>query len=370
MRDPLPVPDGPARRGGDAVATAADRAAEFLRLADSVVAANDPSQAATEILRVFASCDDVERRLVLRAVAGTGSRRRELLRRLDAVPGGTRALVDMREDVLALRREEPGLDEVERDLTQLLASSFSPGRLELRAIEWSSPVAVLEHVLRHDAVHRVTGWADLRRRLEPEDRRCFGLFHPALPDGPVVFTEIALTLEPPTSIGEILDPDRAPVPVELATTAVFYSISSGRPGLRGIRFGEVLIERAVTALHRELPRLGSYVTLSPIPGFRQWLAHAVGGPAAAAWEDLRRLHRRLERGDARSADDEALRRVAETYLRSTRSEDGRPADPVARFHLGNGARLERIQLRADLSTRGLEQAYGVMACYGYERQPV
>jgi malonyl-CoA decarboxylase len=326
------------------------------------------SERASAAIRAYDESGISARRVILRWLALASDirdRRSEVLFLLESVAGGTRALIGMRRDALALQQEDPAVDEVEHDLRELLSASFDQRRLEHRAIDSSSPITVLEHIMRHDAVHRIDSWPELQRRLHPQDRRCFGLFHPAVPDRPVAFTEIALTIHPPTSVDEILAPDRIEVAVELATTAVFYSISSGDPGLRGIRFGESLIKRARGELQRALPRLSRFVTLSPIPGFRRWLAEVA--LEAGAPDDLRALHNELERVDPSDADDTALRHAAERYVLSIRRGDGRPADAVARFHLGNGARLERIEVRADLSARGRKQSYGVMACYRYER---
>ncbi|MEV1131868.1 malonyl-CoA decarboxylase family protein [Agromyces sp. NPDC049794] len=345
-------------------------AAEFLRLADSALAADDHDRAydaSVQAICAYLTGDLSDRRAILTALAevpAVSSRRTQLFRRLESVAAGTRVLIAMRRDALAYRLEEPSMDAVERDLRQQLSTSFAPANLVFRAIDGSSPATVLEHVVNHDAVHPISGWDELRRRLGPTDRRCFGLFHQALPDRPVAFTEVALTSEMPTSIDGILDPDRTPVSTERATSAVFYSISSSEPGLRGIRFGEALLERSIAALHRDLTHLRAFVTLSPMPGFRQWLADAVA--SGSATDDLARLHRGLERGLPPADGDDRLRRAAEAYLLSTTREDGRSTDPVARFHLGNGARLERIQLGADLSARGRAQSFGAMACYRYE----
>lgn len=282
---------------------------------------------------------------------------------------GVRALVAMREGLLAGGQSDPPSTVSGEDLRPLLSAVFSPDILELRAIDWASSSPVLDHVVHHEAVHEIVDRDELRRRLHPEDRRCFGLFHPAMPDHPVIFTEIALTSGSISAMSEILAMDRAPLRADAATTAVFYSISDAQPGLRGIPFGHLLIARAVRALSRTLPGLHEFVTLSPLPLFRRWLTD-VAVPRRAS----EKLQKSLPDFQARAPDADApftgeeLRNAAEAYLLHARREDGRPVDPVARFHLGNGASLDRVHLAADLSPRGTQQSFGVMATYRYERQ--
>lgn len=259
-----------------------------------------------------------------------------------AYADGVRALIGMREELLAGDLDTFTSTVTDHDLRPVLAAMFDPAVLELRVIDGTSSAALQDHLIRHEAVHGISDRDELRRRLQPSDRRCFGLFHPALPDEPVIFTEIALTREPVSSMAEILASDRPVLSAESVTTAVFYSISAAQPGLRGMSFGAQLIERAVTALIAELPDLETFVTLSPIPGLRRWLTGTPGAP-----------------------DD--LRVAAEEYVLRARRADGRPDDPVARFHLGNGAQLADIRVDADPSPRGLRQSFGVMASYRYER---
>lgn len=264
---------------------------------------------------------------------------------------GVRELVALRERVLALGPTAPRGGVTADDLRRVLATMFPPESLELATIDWGSPRATHDALERHEAVHEITDRADLRRRLHPADRLCFGLFHAALPAEPVVFTEVALTTGMPESIADILAPDRVPQAVDEATTAVFYSISAAQPGLRGIAFGTLLISRAIAAVRRDLPMVKDVVTLSPMPGLRRWLANE----SEAEEQEV-------------PPEDEALRGASEAYVRQARRADGQPIDAVARFHLGNGAALDRIHLRADPSPRGMRQSFGAMASYRYERQ--
>ncbi|GGH36782.1 malonyl-CoA decarboxylase domain-containing protein [Microbacterium album] len=290
---------------------------------------------------------------------------RERLRALAGSADGLATLLRMRRDAIVAARRDAQAQELERELHPVLAALFAPAGLQLVRIDAAAPPALLDHLVRHEAVHPVADRDELLQRLIPSDRRCYGLFHPRLPERPVAFVQIALMAAPPDTIAEILAPERTPLPPESATAAVFYSISAAEDGLRGIPSGGPLIKRALSELAEEFPGLSSFATLSPIPGFRRWLADATG----AARPELRDLRDSLERGDAGSAHREALRRAVELYLSSVRPHDGRPLDPVARFHLGNGARLTRVQLDADTSPAGLERSYGAMACYEYERRP-
>ncbi|MGP0058188.1 MAG: malonyl-CoA decarboxylase, partial [Beijerinckiaceae bacterium] len=279
-------------------------------------------------------------------------RRQELLRRLNRAPGGTPTLVRMRADLLALMRHHSDLAAVDRDFMHLLASWFNRGFLVLRRIDWAMPAIVLEKIIRYEAVHEIHDWNDLRRRIDPLDRRCYGFFHPALADEPLIFVEVALTEAIPPAIAPLLAEDRHPVALENARTAVFYSISNCQHGLAGISFGNFLIKQVVEELRRELPKLEDFVTLSPVPGFMHWLKTSEDLPVCS--EDRTLVERLNEQGwheDAVNA--EPLRRLVEVcaahYFLKAKRQDGRPVDPVARFHLGNGARLERIDWLGDLS---------------------
>jgi len=301
------------------------------------------------------------------------ARRQELFRRLNRAPGGTHALVRMRADVLELAPSHKDLAPVDRDLVHLLTSWFNRGFLVLRRIDWSSPAIVLEKIIRYEAVHEIRDWADLRRRIDPLDRRCYGFFHPALIDEPLIFVEVALTEAMPSAIAPLLAEDRPAVALEQARTAVFYSISNCQRGLAGISFGNFLIKQVAEDLRRELPQLDTFVTLSPAPGFLQWLqrdACPVLSPESQSL--LESLDDSAWPWDALAAD--RLRRVMEPlaaqYFLKAKRADGKPLDPVARFHLGNGAKLERINWRGDLSAKGLRDSAGLMVNYLYDLDEV
>ena len=294
--------------------------------------------------------------------------RQELFRRLNRAPGATHELVSMRADLLDLKKSYKDIATVDRDLVHLLSSWFNRGFLVLRKIDWSTPAIVLEKVIRYEAVHEIRGWNDLRRRIDPVDRRCYAFFHPALNDEPLIFVEVALTEAIPGAIAPLLDADRPPVAIGRARTAVFYSISNCQRGLAGISFGNFLIKQVVEELRRELPKLENFVTLSPVPGFMAWLKTAPDLPVTV---DERALLSRLD--DATWNEDTVLAQqlratiepLAAHYFLKAKTPRGLPVDPVARFHLGNGARLERIDWLGDLSPKGLRESAGVMVNYLY-----
>lgn len=300
-------------------------------------------------------------------------RRQELFRRLNLAPGGTHVLVRMREALFEALAKEPDLAVVDADFRHLFGSWFNRGFLVLRRIDWHTPANVLEKIIRYEAVHEIQGWDDLRRRLEPADRRCFAFFHPQLVDEPLIFVEVALTKEIPRSIGDVLGEKRDVLPAQAATTAVFYSISNCQEGLRGISFGNFLIKQVAEDLKRELPGLDTFVTLSPLPGFARWLDGALAEPTEFGLtnEEISELARPV--GEtisldeaARARRDKLLGQMAAQYLLRARTGSGRVIDPVARFHLGNGARLERINVGGNMSARGLREAHGVMVNYRYD----
>lgn len=270
--------------------------------------------------------------------------RQEVFRRMNMAPGGTAALLDLRRELLEAMKEHPELAAVDHDLTHLLGSWFNRGFLELRRIDWSTPAAILERLIDYEAVHEIRGFPDLKRRLQ-RDRRCFAFFHPALPDDPLIFVEVAFVNDMPTEVAPILALESAVGDPGRARCAVFYSITSCQPGLRGISFGNFLIKQVAADLHAELPNLKVFATLSPIPGLRAW------------------VHRRFPAGVPEDRD--TLEGLAAWYLTREWSE-GQALDPVARFHLGNGARLERINFAADPSLKGVAQSYGVMVNYVYD----
>jgi len=300
-------------------------------------------------------------------------RRQELIRRLNRAPSGTGELVSMRADLLDLMNGDKDLAALDRDVVHLLASWFNRGFLVLRKIDWSTPANILEKIIRYEAVHEIRDWDDLRRRIDPVDRRCYAFFHPALVDEPLIFVEVALTESIPGAIAPLLAEDRQPVPVERARTAVFYSISNTQRGLGGISFGNFLIKQVVEELRRELPKLEDFVTLSPVPGFMQWLKQANDVPVT---DEERVLLDQLERPDwFEDAElSTQLRSVVEPlaayYFLKARTPKGRLIDSVARFHLGNGARLERIDWLGDLSPKGLRESAGIMVNYLYRLEDI
>ena len=351
------------------------------------------------------------------------SPRQELLRRLNRTQGGTAAIVEMRARLLEHLRSDPVLTAVDADFAHLLSSWFNPGFLRLVQVDWTSPALLLEKLVMHEAVHQIDGWKDLRRRLEP-DRRCFAFFHPTLPNEPLIFVEVALVPEIPAGIAPLIDRDAVPEDDERSfKVAVFYSISNCQAGLRGVNLGNFLIKQVAQELHRQIPGIKTFCTLSPIPGFARWLGkleqiesselkpaevkrlnEALGGlrsrygsdpakwvraaaPLAAPAEpagvsddpdEQRRLsrdHKALERQAKAKAkaqqaqldqDNEELGRLCAFYLCQSGSAELHGADPVARFHLNNGARLERINPRADLSRKGRVESCGFMVNYLYD----
>jgi malonyl-CoA decarboxylase len=305
--------------------------------------------------------------------AAAEPRRQELIRRLNLAPKGIATLVQMREALLDLRVENPELDVVDADFAHLFGSWFNRGFLMLRPISWSTPADILEKIIRYEAVHSIGSWDELRLRLAPEDRRCFAFFHPQLPDDPLIFVEVALTKEIPSSIADILRDDRAPIPASEARTAVFYSISNCQKGLRGVSFGNFLIKQVVEDLRRELPKLETFVTLSPVPGFAEWISkeRRAEAPDVLGPQDQVTLEA-LDHSDwpDRPSAVEAVRPVltaaAAWYFLKARNHRGKVIDPVARFHLGNGARLERINFLADCSPRAMREAHGLMVNYLYK----
>jgi malonyl-CoA decarboxylase len=295
-------------------------------------------------------------------------RRQELIRRLNRAPGGTSELVKIRADLLGMMNGHADLAALDRDVVHLLGSWFNRGFLVLRRIYWSTPANILEQIIRYEAVHEIHDWDDLRRRIDPVDRRCYAFFHPALADEPLIFVEVALTEAMPSAIAPLLAVDRRPVPAERARTAVFYSISNTQRGLGGISFGNFLIKQVVEELRRELPKLDTFVTLSPVPGFMHWLQQAKDVPLS---DEDRALLKNLdepkwfENAELTVQLRSVLEPLAAYYFLKARTSKGRLIDSVARFHLGNGARLERINWLGDLSPKGLRESAGIMVNYLY-----
>lgn len=276
--------------------------------------------------------------------------RQELIRRLNQVPGATGALVKMRADLLRLGGKEAELQALDLDFRHLFASWFNRGFLVLRPINWESPAHILEKIIAYEAVHAIDSWTDLRGRLEPADRRCFAFFHPAMPDEPLIFVEVALTQGIPGSVQALLAEDRETLAPEEADTAVFYSISNCQAGLASISFGNSLIKQVAADLSAELSGLRTFVTLSPIPGLMRWLE---------------------QEGVSREGKDaEQMKALAAYYLLNAKSRGGLPYDPVARFHLGNGAKIHAVHADADTSEKGMAQSGGTMVNYLYDLQRV
>ncbi len=315
--------------------------------------------------------------------AATEPPRQELFRRLNRAPGGTAAIVRLRRLLLERLPKQPQLGAVEADLLHLLSSWFNSGFLQMRRVDWNSPAQLLEQIIHHEAVHQIDGWDDLRRRLQP-DRRCFAFFHPQLPDEPLIFVEVALVPEMAGAIAPLIDKKSTPLDPEHFKVAVFYSISNCQPGLRGVSLGNFLIKRVASELKRELPQLKTFCTLSPIPGFMAWLAQWQGvadvpglkGASADRAEAARRALHHACQGDFSvfsqpaslqkmpSAVHHALWRLAAIYL--VYLSPTAQGDQVARFHLDNGARLERLNANANPSGKGLKQSSGLMVNYLYD----
>ncbi len=312
--------------------------------------------------------------------------RQELLRRINRTPGGTAQIVAMRRKLLARVPAQPELRALESDFLHLLSSWFNPGFLQMQQVDWNSPAQLLEQLIRHEAVHEIDGWDDLRRRLQP-DRRCFAFFHPQLPDEPLIFVEVALLPEMPATIAPLIDKQAQPtLAASQYKVAAFYSISNCQPGLRGVSLGNFLIKRVAEQLQRELPQLKRFCTLSPIPGFAKWLLSDGELPASLRKGTVDRLVAARERllkatsGDLAAlaniallqslgeAEREALSRLCATYLvHHSATPNG---DAVARFHLDNGARLERLNPLGDVSRKGVKQSFGMMVNYVYDLQKI
>ena len=317
----------------------------------------------------------------------TESPRQELFRRLNRADHGTAAVVQMRRDLLQILDKKPELAAVDFDMRHLLSSWFNPGFLKMHRVDWKSPAEVLEKLIQHEAVHAIDGWDDLRRRLQP-DRRCFAFFHPQLPSEPLIFVEVALLPEIPTVIAPLVDKKAETVdqPSQYKV-AVFYSISNCEPGLRGVSMGNFLIKRVAEQLHAEFPGIKTFVTLSPIPGFMDWVSAGANlgedVPAERLKSNLRAARDQALatlKLDAQSwteklsagwhpdlsppKEQEALLCLASIYLGL--GSTGRNGNPVAKFHLGNGAKLHLVNWAGDLSRKGLRQSAGLMVNYLYD----
>ena len=312
----------------------------------------------------------------------TVSPRRRLLQRFSVYPDGVRFLVDMRAEMLPFLKTDKRLMALDVELEYMFSTWFDVGFLDLRRISWDSPASLIEKLIQYEAVHDIKSWADVKNRLD-SDRRCYGFFHARLPGVPLIFVEVALVDEMAAGIMPLLDEHAAASDLDKATTAIFYSISNTQPGLRGVSFGDSLIKRVVETLKEEFPKLKVFATLSPIPGFRSWLSknaaalldqladkerkalgHELAGDAVTPANFLAAIESPLELPE-KSPVRQLLRQCAAHYL-GQGLKDGKPLDAVARFHLGNGARVERLNWAADPSPKGLKQAHGLMVNYLYD----
>jgi len=312
--------------------------------------------------------------------------RMTLLRQFNALPQGVKFLVDLRAELMQMAREESSLKIVERDLKDVLISWFDVGFLELRRLTWDSPASVLEKIAEYEAVHSIQSWSDLKNRLA-RDRRLFAFFHPRMPDEPLIFVEVALVNGMADNVQDLLDEDAPLLDPDAADTAIFYSISNAQAGLAGISFGNFLIKKVVASLKKDLPNLKTFATLSPIPGFRKWLDETMAQGDSALLQTSERealkiasgqkgakggLKALLDEGhwvnkpEACEALKAPLMRLAARYLTEEKRKGARPLDPVAHFHLSNGARMERLNWLGDISQKGMKQSAGMMINYLYK----
>jgi len=273
-------------------------------------------------------------------------KRQELIRKLNQVPAATPKLVEMRCDLLKLVKKYPKLAAVDLDFQHLFASWFNRGFLVLQKVSWQSPANILEKIIQYEAVHEIKSWKDLQGRLEPENRRCFAFFHPSMPNEPLIFVEVALTYGIPNSIQDLLNNEQTVDENIAFDTAVFYSISNCQSGLAGISFGNFLIKQVVEDLTSEFGNLKTFVTLSPIPLFQSWLKN--------------------EGAKIKMKENNNLSKLVAFYILNGKRDDGLPFDPVARFHLGNGAQVHAVHENADISEKGINQSQGMMVNYLYD----
>jgi malonyl-CoA decarboxylase len=273
-------------------------------------------------------------------------KRQELIRKLNQVPAATPKLVEMRCDLLKLVKKYPKLAAVDLDFQHLFASWFNRGFLVLQKVSWQSPANILEKIIQYEAVHEIKSWKDLQGRLEPENRRCFAFFHPSMPNEPLIFVEVALTHGIPNSIQDLLNNEQTVDENIAFDTAVFYSISNCQSGLAGISFGNFLIKQVVEDLTSEFGNLKTFVTLSPIPLFQSWLKN--------------------EGAKITMKENNNLSKLVAFYILNGKRDDGLPFDPVARFHLGNGAQVHAVHENADISEKGINQSQGMMVNYLYD----
>ncbi|MFO1194031.1 MAG: malonyl-CoA decarboxylase family protein [Rhodoferax sp.] len=364
-----------------ATAEPAQRQDLWLLMSEQFVADPQVARAAQAELAAALGTED-QAAAEVRFRRATVSPRRRLLQRISAFDQGIRFLVDMRAEVLGRLKADKRLQALDVEMEYLFSTWFDVGFLELRRISWDSPASLIEKLIKYEAVHDIKSWADVKNRLD-SDRRCYGFFHPRLPDEPLIFVEVALMDHLADSIGPLLDESADLADITRASTAIFYSISNTQTGLRGVSFGDSLIKRVVETLKAEFPRLKTFATLSPIPGFRGWLARNLEPMLALLDAKARASLAQALRSEAAPADQVlanpervaqlpesspvrvALTRFAAHYL-AQGMHQGKPIDAVARFHLGNGARVERIHWAADGSPKGHKQSFGLMVNYLYD----
>ena len=362
-------------------ASAAERRDLWLLMSEQFVADPRVARAAQAELAAAAQTAD-EAAAEVRYRRATVSPRRRLLQRFSAYDQGIRFLVDLRSELLPLLKSDRRLHALDVEMEYMFSTWFDVGFLELRRISWDSPASLIEKLIKYEAVHDIKSWADVKNRLD-SDRRCYGFFHPRLPGEPLIFVEVALMDHIASSVGPLLDESADLVDLAKASTAIFYSISNTQAGLRGVSFGDSLIKRVVETLKQEFPRLKTFATLSPIPGFRAWLAKNLVGLLERLDAKSRASLARALRSEAAPADqvlasaDEVARIAVDSPVRKALLQfaahylgqglqDGRPIDAVARFHLGNGARVEQIHWAADGSAKGHKQSFGLMVNYLYD----
>lgn len=359
--DPLVSEVEGGRRAGELIAwyasaSPAHRRDLWLLMSERFVA--DPAQvkaAQQKYAAAVGTPDEAAAEVLYRRA--TVSPRRRLLQRFSAHPDGIPFLVNLRAEMQPQLKADKRLLALDVEMEYMFSTWFDVGFLELRRISWDSPASLVEKLIKYEAVHDIRSWGDVKNRLD-SDRRCYGFFHPRLPGEPLIFVEVALINEIAPSITPLLDEAAAPADLDRATTAIFYSISNTQAGLRGVSFGDSLIKRVVECLHEEFPRLKTFATLSPIPGLRAWLGKHAPAELLQAWEAAPDL---AEKSPPRVA----LKQWAARYL-AQELQDGKPLDAVARFHLGNGARIERLNWAADPSAKGFKQSYGLMVNYLYD----
>ncbi len=362
-------------------ASTAERRDLWLLMSEQFVADPRVARAAQAELAAAAQTAD-EAAAEVRYRRATVSPRRRLLQRFSAYDQGIRFLVDLRSELLPLLKSDRRLHALDVEMEYMFSTWFDVGFLELRRISWDSPASLIEKLIKYEAVHDIKSWADVKNRLD-SDRRCYGFFHPRLPGEPLIFVEVALMDHMASSVGPLLDESADLVDLAKASTAIFYSISNTQAGLRGVSFGDSLIKRVVETLKQEFPRLKTFATLSPIPGFRAWLAKNLVGLLERLDAKSRASLARALRSEAAPADqvlasaDEVARIAVDSPVRKALLQfaahylgqglqDGRPIDAVARFHLGNGARVEQIHWAADGSAKGHKQSFGLMVNYLYD----